>query len=154
MDATTPTRTTSNASTTKDWRFELSNGKKEEESELRAIFENGRALYVRAVAKEADVARTKDTTDNDDGDDDDEVRKRMEGLLLTLPAEEGEEEEKKNNDNDNADYIKKKCEWISFAEERNCLIPSKDKDGNDSTRSVTISMYAHRLEKNTRRISS
>ena len=34
MDATTPTRTTSNANTTKDWRFELSNGKKEEESEL------------------------------------------------------------------------------------------------------------------------
>ena len=147
MDATTPTRTTSNASTTKDWRFELSNGKKEEASELRAIFEDGRALYVRAVAKEADVARTKDTTDNDDGDDDDEVRKRMEDLLLTLPAEEGEEEEKKKNDNDNADYIKKKCEWISFAEERNCLVPSKDKDGNDSTRSVTISMYAHRLEK-------
>jgi hypothetical protein len=56
--------------------------------------------------------------------------------------EKGEEEEEEEDD-----YVKNKCEWISFAEERNCLVPSKDEDGNDSTRSVTISMYAHRLEK-------
>ena len=116
---------------TKDWRYELSSGRKVH-SDLRAIFVDG---------KNEDAKK--------------EAMKKMEDLSLTLPKEDddGEEERegkpKKENDDDvNDDYVKNKCEWISFAEEKNCLVPSKEnQEGKDSTRLVTISMYVHRLEK-------
>jgi len=152
MDATSSSSSSSGSVVaTKDWRYELSSSGKEEK--LRAVFVDVRAFYVRGAA----------------GNSKEEVTKKMKDLSLTLPKDEAEEEEgrvekqsKKDNTNDNDeddneeeeeeeeeedDYVKNKCEWISFAEERNCLVPSKDEDGNDSTRSVTISMYAHRLEK-------
>ena len=151
MDATSSSSSSSESVVaTKDWRYELSSSGKEEK--LRAVFVDGRAFYVRGAA----------------GNSKEEVTKKMKDLSLTLPKDEAEEEEervekqskkdnaKDNDDDDNEekeeeeeedDYVKNKCEWISFAEERNCLVPSKDEDGNDSTRSVTISMYAHRLEK-------
>ncbi|CAL6402579.1 predicted protein [Bathycoccus prasinos] len=116
---------------TKDWRYELSSGRKVH-SDVRAIFVDG---------KNEDAKK--------------EAMKKMEDLSLTLPKEDddGEEERegkpKEENDDDvNDDYVKNKCEWISFAEEKNCLVPSKEnQEGKDSTRSVTISMYVHRLEK-------
>ena len=153
MDATSSSSSSSESVVaTKDWRYELSSSGKEEK--LRAVFVDGRAFYVRGAA----------------GNSKEEVTKKMKDLSLTLPKDEAEEEEERvenqskkdktneNDDDDNEeeeeeeeeeedDYVKNKCEWISFAEERNCLVPWKDEDGNDSTRSVTISMYAHRLEK-------
>lgn len=133
MDITTRDDDSNNSKTirTKDWRYELSSGRKVH-SDVRAIFVDG---------KNEDAKK--------------EAMKKMEDLSLTLPKEDddGEEERegkpKKENDvNDDDDYVKNKCEWISFAEEKNCLVPSKEnQEGKDSTRSVTISMYVHRLEK-------
>ena len=118
---------------TKDWRYELSSASsssgRKVHSDLRAIFVDG---------KNEDAKK--------------EAMKKMEDLSLTLPEDDGEEERegkpKKENDDDGNDYVKNKCEWISFAEEKNCLVPSKEnEEGKDSTRLVTISMYVHRLEK-------
>ena len=61
-----------------------------------------------------------------------------------ITARRGRGEEKKKNDNDNADY---KEEVRMDLLRRGKKLSRPFKDGNDSTRPVTISMYAHRLEK-------
>ena len=154
MDATTPTRTTSNASTTKDWRFELSNGKKKKNRSY--------ARYLKTAVRCTYVPWQRRRTAGEDKRYHGQRRRRRRrrgekedgGFIVDAAAEEGEEEEKKKNDNDNADYIKKKCEWISFLEERNCLVLQR-------TKTVTTPLVRSRYpctrtdwRKNTRRISS
>jgi hypothetical protein len=137
MDVQRTSETTT--TTTRDWRFvtteiEEEKGNKKKAavvSKLCSMFENSCEVV-------------KDRVDHE-----------TMGSLMTLPIDEEEEEEEEINKESSAsertqttfDYTKDKCEWISFAEEENCLVPSKDENGNDVNESVTISMFVHRLEK-------